>query len=318
MAARRLVGHDAHVIPPAPSDESASAAAPVTPSAPKRPKRRRKDVSRADAHEDATRPDAREDAPRAVEPSAIALPGSVAALAALVLFAWGESILAFEWARQRFFEPANTSPLALTFPFFIAAAIAALGAARARAAGRSAVGGRMVHALGVASGILAFLALALALWLGPRLLRAQEDVRVLRAVRQMEDVSAGLAAHRAAAGRFPEAASVRQVIEILAPRLVGPPIPPEDPWGHPLEYVSLSEGRGYLLVSSGRDAALDLPIGDYAQARRGAFVGDDLVLMNGAFLSTGNSGLSDLVGGARSWQGQEGAFVEGATGAIPK
>ena len=190
----------------------------------------------------------------------------------------------------------------LTFPFFVAAVIAAFLAVRSRAAGRSPLGGPVVQALGIASGILAIIALSLALWLGPRLLQAQEDVRVLRAVRQVEDVAAGLASHRSAAARYPDATSVRQVLPILAPRIEGAELSSVDPWGHELEYRSLSEGRGYLLVSSGPDGSLDIPLLDYVQSPRAAISGDDIVVLNGTFVSTG---LGGLFGGPRAWQGQD-------------
>ena len=280
--------HDGCVSDPG-ATEGASAAVPEAPKA--RPPRRRRSARSA-------APDG------AVGPVTGV---SVAAILALALFAWGESLLVFDWARQRFFEPAGRSALILTVPLFAGSIIAAIAAIRSRSrmiaahsgSGADLVRGRLLHGLGLASGLLALTALVLALWLGPRLKAAEEDMRELRAVRQIEDLAAALAAYREAHGRHPDASGGHALLVALAPLFVATATSPRDPWGHDLEYRSLSEGRGYLLLSPGRDGVQDLPVAEYVESPERAAQGNDIVVVNGFFVGAGAIGVDDS---PRAWQ----------------
>lgn len=232
-------------------------------------------------------------------------------MVALVLFAWGESLLAFDWARQRFFDPAGRSALILTLPLFLGSIVAAIVAVRSRSrmmaahvasGSESTPAAGLLHGLGLASGLLALTALVLALWLGPRLKAAEEDMRELATIRQLEDLAAGLEAYRIAEGRHPDASGGRALLAALAPRHVAAATPEHDPWGHDLEYRSLSEGRGYLLLSPGRDGVQDLPIADYVDSPGRAARGNDIVIVNGFFVGAGRIGIDDS---PRAWQQPE-------------
>ncbi len=200
---------------------------------------------------------------------------------ALVSFLWGMSLLLQEALRTRWFEPHGLSSTLVAAPLFAVAVAAALLASRARSAGRPAHGGPSVHRFGLASGLVGATALLLSLYMGPRLHALQEDARRLRARQQLSRLALALHVHHNQHGTYPEGSGVA-ALAALEPEF-SEALPLTDPWDNPIEYRSLASGRGYLLLSLGRDGEADLPLSNYVENPDAFRGGDDLVVVNGAF-----------------------------------
>jgi len=213
------------------------------------------------------------------------------AMVALVAFVWGMSLLVFDGLRVRFFEPRHASHFVMVAPAFAVSAFAAILALRLRRRGFPTLGGPAVHQFAIASGLMAFVALALALWLGPRMLVLQEDAKILAARDQLEDVAASLDKFLAQRGEYPQGAGAH-ALEVLVPGFADE-LRITDPWGHELEYRSLSSGRGYLLLSRGPDGEQDATLSDYVATPALALGGNDIVVMNGYVFGAGVAGMDD-------------------------
>jgi hypothetical protein len=213
------------------------------------------------------------------------------AMVALVAFLWGLSLLIFDMLRVRVFEPRALSHLVMVAPAFAASGLAAIIALRLKRRGFPTLGGPAVHQFAIASGLMAFVALALALWLGPRILVLQEDAKVLAARDQLEDIAAALDRFLEQRGEYPQGAGAH-ALEVLVPGFADE-LHVTDPWGHELEYRSLSGGRGYLLLSRGRDGEQDVPLSDYVETPKLALAGNDILVINGWVIGAGVAGMDD-------------------------
>lgn len=214
---------------------------------------------------------------------------SAAALVAFVAFAWGLSLLAFDWFRREVFSPDAQAHLVLVAPIFAGAAAAAVAALAARPLGRRAVGGPLVHRLGLAAGLLSVTALALVVIVAPRLREADRRSRDATAVRQLEAVALALERHRGDHGAYPTGAGVESLAAALLPDYLEHGFALEDPWGRPLWYQSARAGRAYLLLSAGGDGAQALPAESYFGAGSATEAGDDLAVVSGRCLWRGGS-----------------------------
>jgi hypothetical protein len=218
---------------------------------------------------------------------------STAALCAFLLCAWAQSLLLFEFLRTSVFEPRGLSHLLLVLPLFALSVVAAIVAALGRARGVEQVGGPLVRGLGIASGLLACTAILLASVFSPRLGMAADRANRLEALRRVEEVAVAVEKHARSLGAFPAATTRAQLAEQLVPTWLSNADTLGDPWGHDLEYRSLSDGRGYLVLSSGRDGELDLPLASYVDDPSRVLSGNDIAIMNGHLLASGSSSRDD-------------------------
>ena len=261
-----------------------------------RPSRRRRKKREPTAPEAATSAATRaepggepdEPAPEA----AAASPGTAAALVAFLLCLWGQSLLLFDWARSTLFEGAPNGHLVLVTPIFGGAVLAALLALAARLSGRRPVGGPVVHALGLASGLLGLTALVLVLWLGPSVRHGEAATRRGHARQQLEAVGRALELHREDVGTYPVGFGAETLAAALAPEYLEDSFPMRDAWGAPLHYQSLGGGAGYLLLSTGPDGVQDLTDDEYISDRTTRRPTNDLVLLNGRFVAGADSASS--------------------------
>lgn len=225
-------------------------------------------------------PEPPETAPRPSGP-----PPATAALVAFVLCLWGQSLLLFDWARRTVFEGDGNGHLVLVAPIFGGAALFALLAFGARAGGRPAVGGPVVHALGLASGLLGLTAVVLVLWLGPSVQHGEAASRLGRARAQLQVVGRALDLHLEAQGTYPVGFGVETLAAALAPEYLEGSFPLRDAWGAPLHYQSLGGGAGYLLLSTGPDGVQDLTDDEYISEPPLRRATNDLVLLSGRFVA---------------------------------
>lgn len=147
------------------------------------------------------------------------------------------------------------------------------------------MGGRVVHGLGLASGLLGVTALTWGLWLAPRLLTAERVAQQVDALRQLERVAAALEQHRLERGTYPIGRGVEVLSVALAPEFLTQPVE-ADPWGGALHYRSAAQGSDYLLLSRGRDGVQDRPDFDYLENVELA-AGDDLAFRTGRLVAGG-------------------------------
>jgi hypothetical protein len=213
---------------------------------------------------------------------------SSAGLVAFLLCLWGQSLLLFDWARRTAFDGAENAHLVLVAPVFGGAALAALAAALLRRRGRRPVGGPVVHALGLASGLLGLTAVVLVLWLGPRVRHGEALSRTASARGQLEAVVRALRLHRDTHGTYPVGQGVETLAAALAPEFLEVAFPLRDPWGGAFHYQSLAGGRGYLLLSKGPDGVQDLTDDEYLTDQTSRRATNDLVIISDRFVAGGS------------------------------
>jgi hypothetical protein len=222
--------------------------------------------------------------PETVAGAATARP-STAGLTALILFAWGQSLLLFEWSRREIFEPTGASHLLVVLPFFGGAAAAAVLAVLARRAGRAPLGGPLVQQFGVASGLLGLFGLILTLHLGPTVKRVDDARRERVTHQQLRVVAEALEHHRREHGSYPIGEGVEALLAALAPEFLADASLLRDAWGHAMAYRSLNIGGGYLLLSLGPDGAQDIPDASYAEGDVPPGLENDIVVLSGSLIS---------------------------------
>lgn len=226
--------------------------------------------------------------PQGSGPERAALPSS-AALIAFLLCLWGQSLLLFDWARRVAFDQDGSAYLVLVVPVFGGAALAAVAAVLMRLRGRRPVGGGVVHALGLASGLLGLTAVVLVLWLGPSVRHEGAASRMETAQRQLSDLAKALELHLDQQGTYPVGFGPETLAAAVAPEYLAQSFPMRDPWGSPLHYQSLAGGGGYLLLSAGRDGVQDLTDDEYLTESTSRRPTNDLVIISGRFVAGGRA-----------------------------
>jgi hypothetical protein len=215
------------------------------------------------------------------------LPSS-AALVAFLLCLWGQSLLLFDWARRVLFSEGGSGYLILVAPIFGGATLAAIAAVLLRLRGRRPVGGAVMHALGLASGLLGLTAVVLVLWLGPSVQHGEAASRQAAAREQLSSLSRALDLHLDQQGTYPVGFGAETLAAALAPEYLVESFPMRDPWGSQLHYQSLAGGGGYLLLSAGRDGVQDLTDDEYLTDSPSRRPTNDLVLISGRFVAGGH------------------------------
>jgi len=210
---------------------------------------------------------------------------SSAALIAFLLCLLGQSLLLFDFARSTIFDGVGSGHLVLVVPVFGGATVAAFVAVLMRLRGRRPVGGGVVHALGLASGLLGLTAVALLLWLGPRVQHGGAVSRNETAREQLHGLARALDLHFDEQGTFPIGLGPETLAAALAPEYLAEAFPMRDPWGSALHYQSLAGGGGYLLLSMGRDGVQDLTDDEYLTESTSRRPTNDLVLISGRFVA---------------------------------